>query len=371
MRDRDDEQPFQRGVRIRKLLAILLVYCMICVPLLESSGYSRALAGGIAKMQDESSQAQDNSGYELFSGEQLDNLLAPIALYPDPLLAQVLLASTFVSEVHDAAAFLRANNDPNSVDDQSWDVAVKAVAHYPSVLDMMADSPDWTTAVGQAYVAQSTDVMTSVQRLRAQANSQGNLVTTPQQQVIVDPGYIQIVPAQPSVIYVPVYNPAYVYIRPRPSTGMFISFGAGFAIGAWLNNTFDWRDRRVYYHGWQGGGWIGRSRPDVHITNVYVNNTYNNVTINNNVIQRNVNYTKIDRYNSVHRKITYNNLARNNAIPPAKRVLPKPIKPAPAPKPVPTPRPTPGVRPAPTPRPVPTPKPTPGVRPTPTPRPVA
>src|SRR5450432_306510 len=117
---------------MRKLLAIVLVNCMIFVLLLESSGYSKALAAG-------SVLPQDDSSYELFSAAQLDNLLAPIALYPDPLLAQVLLASTFVDQVQDAAAFLRANNDPNSVDDQSWDVAVKAVAHYPTVLYMMAD----------------------------------------------------------------------------------------------------------------------------------------------------------------------------------------------------------------------------------------
>src|ERR1700690_1018596 len=108
----------------------------------------------------------DANGY--FSPEQLDNLLAPVALYPDPLLAQVLVAATFPDQIDEAARFVRADSDPNDIDGQSWDVSVKAVAHYATVLFTMADDLDWTTSLGQAYVNQSDDVMASIQRLRAE-----------------------------------------------------------------------------------------------------------------------------------------------------------------------------------------------------------
>src|SRR5271156_2448079 len=206
--------------------------------------------------QDNSQDNGDYGSYENYSPDQLDNLLAPIALYPDPLLAQVLPAATFVDQIDEASRFVRSYGQ-NGVDDQDWDVSVKAVAHYPAVLDMMANKIDWTTALGQAYVNQSTDVMISVQRLRRLASDQGNLITNQQQQVIVQPSYIQIWPAQPQYVYVPVYNPVYVYYQ-RPSPGaFFITFGTGFIIGAWLNRDCDWGGRGGYYTGWNGGGWIG------------------------------------------------------------------------------------------------------------------
>ncbi len=257
-----------------------------------------------------------------FSPDQLDNLLAPIALYPDPLLAQVLPAATFVDQVDEAARWMRAYNNTNVIDDQPWDVSVKAVAHYPSVLYMMSDQIDWTTSLGQAYVYQSTDVMTSIQRLRALAYSAGNLITNQQQQVIVEGNYIRIDPFQPRFIYVPTYDPNIVYIQRSSYSGdgvlaNIISFGVGLAIGAWLNSDWDWPGHRVYYHGWQGGGWIARSRPNVRITNVYVNNNYTNIQINRNVVQRSVNYNNLTRYSSVHRDVTYNNMARNKTDKPA------------------------------------------------------
>jgi hypothetical protein len=247
-----------------------------------------------------------------FSPEQMDNLLAPIALYPDPLLAQVLVASTFVDQVTDAAQWLQANNDPNMIDMQPWDVSVKAVAHYPAVLFMMNDKIDWTTSLGQVYVDQSTDVMTSVQRLRGMARSSGALVSSPQQQVIEEGGYISIDPYNPRYIYVPVYDPGLVYYRRSGIVAAsLISFGAGLAIGAWLNNDFDWRGHRVYYHGWQGGGWIARSRMNVRINNIYVNNNYNRVNVNRSVMNRSVNYNNLNRYSSVHQNVPYNNVYRN------------------------------------------------------------
>ena len=187
------------------------------------------------------------------SAEQMDNLLAPIALYPDPLLAQVFPASTFVDQVDAAARWLRGNNSNTSqIDQQPWDVSVKSVGHYPQVVFMMSDKLDWTTALGQAYVNRSTDVLTSVQRLRGRAKAAGYLVTTPQQTVIVEKEVIKVVPAQPQVIYVPTYNPQVVYVQPSgPSTGTVvaataIAFGAGLAIGAWLNNDCNWHSHTVY-----------------------------------------------------------------------------------------------------------------------------
>ncbi len=107
--------------------------------------------------QDQNQDQGQNAPYESFSPEQLDNLLSPIALYPDPLLAQLLVAATFPDQVEEAARWVRGSGQ-EGVDDQNWDVSVKAVAHYPTVIEMMADKIDWTTSLGQAYVNQSTDV---------------------------------------------------------------------------------------------------------------------------------------------------------------------------------------------------------------------
>jgi Protein of unknown function (DUF3300) len=267
----------------------------------------------------ESAQPQDqdqgSSYFEPYAPEQLDNLLAPVALYPDPLLAQVLVAATFPDQIQDAAQWVRFNN-PNYIDNRPWDVSVKAVAHYPTVLGMLNDRIDWTTALGQAYAYQSTDIMLSVQRLRNLAYSRGNLIATPQQQVFVDHGYIQIVPAQPRVIFVPVYDPGVIYARRvyRPGIGFggFYNFGTGFVIGAWLNYDLDWGSRRVVYSGWDDrrGGWRERSRPYVHITNVYVDNRYEHVYVNRRVVERRVDYDNVKRYDSVHRDVHYENRAR-------------------------------------------------------------
>lgn len=250
-------------------------------------------------------------GGDFFSPDQLDNLLAPVALYPDPLLAQVLTASTFVDEIDEASRMLRGRNDPRMIDGQPWDVSVKAVAHYPSVLSMMSDKLDWTTSVGQAYVNQSTDVMMSIQRLRAMARNQGNLVSNQQQEVTLSGDYISIDPYQAQYIYVPVYDPGLVYYR---RGGNYLSFGTGFAIGAWLNYDFNWGGRSIYYTGWEGGhgGWIDRSRRYANNT-YYINNNYRSIRVNRAVAGSSVNYSNLNRYNSVHANVTYNNVAAAHA----------------------------------------------------------
>jgi hypothetical protein len=233
-----------------------------------------------------------------FTEEELDELLAPVALYPDPLLAQVLPAATFVDQLDEASRVLGGRSDDQMIADRDWDISVKSVAHYPQVLQRMVQKRDWTTALGQAYVDQSTDVLKSVQRLRAEARAAGSLVTTPQQTVVVEGQVIKVVPAQPQVIYVPQYNPEVVYVKEDNDDGVStgtavaaaaISFGVGMAIGAWLNNDCDWNGYRVFYHGWSGGGWIGVNRTFVNVNrNIYVNRRYTNINVNRTVVNRNV-----------------------------------------------------------------------------------
>ena len=295
---------------MRKIITFCLFSCLIA---------NATLAAGRASMREARYNSIDGiPPVDSLSSDQMDNLLAPIALYPDPLLAQVLPASTFVDQIDQAARWLRTNNNSAQIDNQQWDVSVRSVAHYPQVVYMMSDKLDWTTALGQAYVNQSTDVLTSIQRLRARARSAGNLITTPQQTVVVEKEVIKIVPAQPQVIYVPTYNPQVVYVQTGPSTGTVIaaaaiSFGVGLAIGAWLNNDCDWYGHRVYYHGWHGTGWVSVSRSYVHVNNnFYVNNRYSTVNINRTVVNRNVNYNNISHYSNVNRNVNYNNINRNN-----------------------------------------------------------
>ena len=233
-----------------------------------------------------------------FNEAELDELLAPIALYPDPLLAQVLPASTFVDQLDEASRVLGGRSDDKLIADRDWDIAVKSVAHYPQVLQRMVQQRDWTTALGQAYVNQSTDVLKSVQRLRAEARAAGTLVTTPQQTVVVEGQVIKVVPAQPQVIYVPQYNPEVVYVKEDDNDGVStgtavaaaaISFGVGMALGAWLNNDCNWNSYSVFYHGWSGGGWVGVNRTFVNVNrNVYVNRRYTNINVNRNVVNRNI-----------------------------------------------------------------------------------
>ena len=272
---------------VRRIITLLVIALAIS-PILSIVGEVSTLAAA--------TRAQ--SVPQNFSDAELDELLGPIALYPDPLLAQVLPAATFVDQIDEAERVLKGRTDNGLIDKQSWDVSVKSIAHYPAVLTMMNQKRDWAITLGQAYVNQSTDVVKSVQRLRAEARAVGSLITTQQQQVIVDGQAIRIVPAQPQVIYVPQYNPEVVYVKQETSgvsTGTAvaaaaISFGAGLAIGAWLNRDWDWHGGGIYYHGWTGGGWIGVNRSFVNVNrNIYVNNSFRNVNVNRTVVNRNVN----------------------------------------------------------------------------------
>jgi len=149
--------------------------------------------------------------------DQLDALLAPIALYPDQLLAQVLMAATYPLEVVQAARWVQEN--PNvkgdaldqALRDKNWDPSVLSLTAFPQVLAMMNDKLDWTQQLGDAFLANQAQVMDTVQKLRAKAQEAGNLVSTPQQTVVNQGPEIYIEPAQPQVVYVPVYDPYVIY----------------------------------------------------------------------------------------------------------------------------------------------------------------
>jgi len=188
-----------------------------------------------------------------YSVEQLDQMLGPIALYPDPLVAVILPASTVPSDVTLAANYLADNGAPGGIDAQPWDASVKALAHYPEVVKWMNANLDWTQALGAAFAQQPADVMKSIQQLRAQARAAGTLVDTPQQRIDLEGDDIRIVPAQPNTIYVPQYDPTIVYETPIGYSGPFLSFGMGFPVGVWLGYECDWDDFGIWVGPWRPG----------------------------------------------------------------------------------------------------------------------
>src|SRR5271155_2025374 len=177
--------------------------------------------------------------------QQLDQLLAPIALYPDSLLAQITTASTNPQEILDVDNWLQQNSTltgaelTDAAEEQGFDPAFIALTNFPQVLDMMAQNIDDYAAIGEAFSTDQGAVTASIQRLRAQAYAAGTLQSNSQQQVEVQQPAGQTIyviqPANPQVVYVPVYNPTVVYVQPSTSTVVatsLITFGAGIAIGA-------------------------------------------------------------------------------------------------------------------------------------------
>ena len=178
-------------------------------------------------------------------------MLGPIALYPDPLIGIILPAATQPSQIVLADRYVSGGGDPNQIAEQPWDSSVQGLAHYPNVLKWMDDNLDWTTQLGEAFANQQADVMDSIQRLRGQAQSLGNLQSTPQENVVSDDGDIDIDPVDPNEIYVPDYQPASIYYQP----GYYCSFGIGFPIGVWLGFDWDWHHHHLISWG------PGHSRP--------------------------------------------------------------------------------------------------------------
>jgi Protein of unknown function (DUF3300) len=188
--------------------------------------------------------------------QQLDQIVQRIALYPDPLLAQVLTASTFSDQIPDAATWAQQHTGLNGdalaqaiqADSLPWDPSVLALLPFPSVLDTMARDPQWTATLGNAVLAQRSDVMDSVQRMRHQAKNYGYLAPNSYDNVVDNAGYIEIQPIDPALYYVPVYNPGVVFFAPRPGffIGGAIRFGPAIAIGpafgrfGWYGAGFGW-----------------------------------------------------------------------------------------------------------------------------------
>jgi hypothetical protein len=188
-----------------------------------------------------------------YASGSLDQLVAPIALYPDPLIALILPASTASTDVVLAARYFEQNDAPAQVDAQPWDPSVKALAHYPDLITWMDANLAWTQALGQAFASQPDAVMQAVQDMRSRALAAGSLQSTPQQQVVLTGGVIEIVPAQPSVIYVPYYDSAVVY-ETGPGLGYpLVTFGMAFPAGPWLYFACDWRDHRIRLGAWPRG----------------------------------------------------------------------------------------------------------------------
>ncbi|HXR06661.1 MAG TPA: DUF3300 domain-containing protein [Candidatus Acidoferrum sp.] len=176
-----------------------------------------------------------------FSDDTLDQMLRPIALYPDPLLAEIFTAATMPEQIVMADRYVNGGGDLGQIAAQPWDASVQALAHYPTVLKWLDDNLAWTTEVGQAFLNQQQDVMASIQRLRLLAQGEGNLQSTPQENVVTDEGIVEIEPANPEVIYVPIYPWDSIYYNP----GVYCSFGVAFPIGIWLRHDWDWRNHHV------------------------------------------------------------------------------------------------------------------------------
>jgi hypothetical protein len=226
--------------------------------------------------------AQEAQGNAVFKQEELDQILAPIALYPDSLVAQILMASTYPLEVVQADRFAKQNASlkgealTKALESQSWDPSVKSLVNFPQVLTMMSEKLEWTQKLGDAFLEQQKPVMDTIQSLRAKAQAAGNLQTTKEQTVIVEEKIIKIEPASPQVVYVPSYNPTVVYgAWPYPTyppysyyppgyvaTSMF-AFGAGVAMGA------------AWGYAWGNSNWNG-GNVDIDVDrNTNINNNIN------------------------------------------------------------------------------------------------
>jgi hypothetical protein len=204
----------------------------------------------------------------LYSQEELDRLLAPIALYPDNLLSQFLMAATYPLEVVEADRWIKQNQNLTAdqldaaLQDKSWDVSVKSLCYFPNVLAMMSDKLTLTNEMGNAFLSQQEQVMNTIQSLRAKAQAQGNLISTDKQNVVVQEGDISIEPVTPDVVYVPAYDPCWVYgpwWYPACAPLWFwypgIVVGAGFFFGPavfigpldfW--GGFRWHRREMFVH---------------------------------------------------------------------------------------------------------------------------
>jgi hypothetical protein len=254
----------------------------------------------------------------VMSPNQLDGLVAPIALYPDPLISQILVAATYPLEVVEAYQWIQRNPGltgpalTQAAAEQNWDPAVQALVVFPDVLKRLNEDVNWTTNLGNAFLNQQADVMGAIQRMRQSAEQSGRLVTTPQEQVIntVDAGQpvVEILPANPEVIYVPVYDPAWVWGPPvyypyahwyYPPYRSGIFFNIGISIGGFFGHGWG---------GWGGWGW----HPAWGSRTIVVNNTFINRYNFNSTHIANVRGPSVWTHDAFHRQgVPYPNQALN------------------------------------------------------------
>jgi hypothetical protein len=204
------------------------------------AGACLALTAALRLARAQDSVAPPQPLESLRTSAELDQLLAPIALYPDPMLALMLPAAGQPVEVVLADRYVTGGGDPTLIGQQPWSASVQALARYPAELEKMNDDLAWTTELGQAFIDQPQDVMESIQRLRAQASAVGTLQSTPQEQVSNDGGDVEIVPTDPSVYYTPIYDAATAYEMNSP-----ISFGDGRPVGSWFKQDIDWGNKQI------------------------------------------------------------------------------------------------------------------------------
>jgi hypothetical protein len=249
-------------MKLSKRLSILVLCCLLVQFTAQADSYDPA---GQSNEQSPTPAPQQ-------SPQELQQLVAPIALYPDALVAQILAASTYPTEIVEADRWMQSHSDlkgeklAKEVDKQSWDPSVKALAQFPSVLENMDKNLSWTSSLGDAYANDPQGVTDAVQTMRQQARNAGNLKSTEQENVTDQDGAIDIEPANPDVVYVPAYDPWLVYGAPivaypgwYPVPGIFlggvgIGFGIGFGVGffggfgwGWGHWGYDWHGRHAIY----------------------------------------------------------------------------------------------------------------------------
>jgi hypothetical protein len=202
--------------------------------------------------------SNDTSQIQRFSTDELHTLLAPIALYPDALLAQIFPAATFKDQIADAYRYAQTAATPGTPPaDTVWDPSVIALLNYPTVLKQLASDPTWTDQLGFAATYQMADVTSMIQQIRSEAQGAGNLASNAQQIVTSDDGAIEIAPANPDVIYVPQYDPYWVCHRHED-----FFWGNPYPYGIWLSNVWDWHHHYInMYGGWRNGSWYRSPRP--------------------------------------------------------------------------------------------------------------
>jgi hypothetical protein len=280
------------------------------------------------------------------SASELQALVAPIALYPDALVAQILTASTFPDQVAIADYWLQQNKSltgsalMQAVDTQSWDASIKALTEFPSVLNNLSKNLTWTSSLGEAFHNQQAEVMTAIQTLRAQAKAAGNLKSSSQITVVQQsPQIIVIQPANPQIVYVPQYNPAVIYGAPYVTPGYsasdvaaaaVIGFGVGIAVGAmmgggggccsWGYSSWNcgWHGTAVVYHGgayygntaWHGGYYNGGYHNSYGYNNSYNHNNYNSGYNNKSYAQSGNNYKNSG--NTYNKNVSGNTVNVNN-----------------------------------------------------------